>query len=139
MLLPGDPMAGTAFVVPRVDTGYFVRALVKLPPGKKLLGYGSFLNHEEYVRLWTGILGVPNGGVKRITVEEATAYEGGPHGREVAETFASVLEVNYLDDSFLHPHQVWRSITIPSLQFLLICFASFQRRSNAQRPALRST
>ncbi|KAJ5731677.1 uncharacterized protein N7483_006185 [Penicillium malachiteum] len=106
MLLPGDSMAGAAFVVPRIDTGYFVRALVNLPPGKKLLGYGSFLNHEEYVRIWTGILGVPNGGVKRITVEEAAAFEGGPHGRGVAETFASVLEVNFLDDSFMHPRQI---------------------------------
>jgi hypothetical protein len=56
--------------------------------------------------MWTEVLGVPNGGVKQITIEEATLFEGGPHGIELAETVASVLDLDLYAPGLLHPHQV---------------------------------
>lgn len=93
-------------VVQRKDTGHFVRALVYLPAGKVLLGYGSLINHTDYLRLWTETLKVPNGGVKQVTIEEAAMFEGGPHGVELAETVASVLELKLDAPGLMHPHQV---------------------------------
>ncbi|KAM5353191.1 hypothetical protein ACJZ2D_016914 [Fusarium nematophilum] len=109
-LLPGSPDAAIGVVVPRKDTGHFVRALTMLPPGTTLLGYGSYLNHHEYVRLWASVLGVPNIELKEVTVEEAAKFEGGPHGLELAETMASVLELDLSHPDVLHPHQIPKEI-----------------------------
>ncbi|KAH8880203.1 NAD(P)-binding protein [Thozetella sp. PMI_491] len=105
-LVPGSPSAKFSIVVPRKDTGHFVRALTLLPPRKTLLGYGSILNHIEYAQIWTSIMGVKNGGVKEVTIEEAAEYEGGPHGLELAETMGSVLELDFENLDALHPHQI---------------------------------
>ncbi|GAD97410.1 conserved hypothetical protein [Paecilomyces variotii No. 5] len=113
-LVPGNINGSIAIVVPRKDTGFFVRALVMLPPGKTLLGYGSILNHQEYASLWTRELGVPNGGVRQVTVEEAAAYEGGPHGLELAETVASVMELDLTSPDLLHPSQIPPEIGCPT-------------------------
>ena len=102
----------SAIVVPRKDTGHFVRALVLLPPGKTLIGYGSLITHADLARLWTGIMGVPNGGARQATVEEVAMYEGGPHGRDVAETVACCLEMDWSSPNVLHPGQVRRTSPI---------------------------
>ncbi|KUL87628.1 hypothetical protein ZTR_05856 [Talaromyces verruculosus] len=105
-LLPGDSKALTPFVVPRNDTGHFVRALVMLPPGKLLLGYGSLPSHEEYVRLWTQVLKVGDIKIKHVTINEAATFEGGPHALELAEQIASVLQLDLSSEYILHPSQV---------------------------------
>jgi len=42
----------------RVDTGKFVRALVKAAPGKQLLGVSQMVSYDEYMRVWGEVLGV---------------------------------------------------------------------------------
>ncbi|EED18711.1 hscarg dehydrogenase, putative [Talaromyces stipitatus ATCC 10500] len=113
-LLPGDSKTLTPFVVPRKDTGHFVRALVMLPPGKLLLGYGSLPSHEEYVRLWTQVFGVEDIRIKRVTVDEAAAFEGGPHGLELAVQVASVLQLDLSGEFILHPSQIPKEIGCPT-------------------------
>lgn len=77
-----------------------------LPPGKLLLGYGSLPSHEEYVRLWTQALGVGDIKIKHVTIDEAAAFEGGPHGLELAEQVASVLQLDLSSEYIVHPSQV---------------------------------
>ena len=77
-----------------------------LPPGKLLLGYGSLPSHEEYVRLWTQVLGVGEITIKHVTINEAATFEGGPHGLGLAETVASVLQLDLSNEYILHPSQV---------------------------------
>ncbi|EEA24908.1 hypothetical protein TMatcc_008009 [Talaromyces marneffei ATCC 18224] len=113
-LLPGDSNTLTPFVVPRKDTGHFVRALVMLPPGKLLLGYGTLPSHEEYVRLWTQALRVEDIKIKHVTIDEAAAFEGGPHGLELAEQIASVLQLDLSSEYILHPSQVPKEIGCPT-------------------------
>lgn len=96
--------------VQRKDTGYFVRALVLMPPGKVLLGYGSFMSHADFNRVWTRILGVPDGGVKHITVEEFINFEGPPLGIELAEAVAGLMQFDMDTPGFMHPHEVRRRL-----------------------------
>ncbi|KAM6478018.1 NAD(P)-binding protein [Trichoderma sp. SZMC 28011] len=113
-LVPGDKDAPMPITVQRKDTGYFVRALVLMPPGKVLLGYGSFMSHAEFNRVWTKVLGVPDGGVKHITVEEFINFEGPPLGIELAEAVAGLMQFDMDTPGFMHPHEVPKEIGCPT-------------------------
>ncbi|PKK49559.1 hypothetical protein CI102_6112 [Trichoderma harzianum] len=113
-LVPGDRDVPMPITVQRKDTGYFVRSLVLMPPGKVLLGYGSFMSHAELNRVWTKILGVPDGGVKHITVEEAIKFEGPPLGIELAEAVAGLMQFDMDTPGFMHPHEVPEEIGCPT-------------------------
>ncbi|KAL7952823.1 NAD(P)-binding protein [Trichoderma compactum] len=113
-LVPGDTDAPMPITVQRKDTGYFVRALVLMPPGKVLLGYGSFMSHADFNRVWTEILGVPDGGVKHISVEELINFEGPPLGIELAEAVAGLMQFDMDTPGFMHPHEVPKEIGCPT-------------------------
>ncbi|PNP46501.1 hypothetical protein TGAMA5MH_01959 [Trichoderma gamsii] len=113
-LVPGNKDIPLPITVQKKDTGYFVRALILLPPGKVLLGYGSFMTHADYNRVWTRILGVRDGGVKHITIEEAIEFEGPPLGIEIAEAVAGLMEIDMDTPGFMHPHEVPKEIGCPT-------------------------
>ncbi|KAI9717640.1 MAG: hypothetical protein M1812_004585 [Candelaria pacifica] len=96
IMAPGDGDKPVPMVVTRKDTGYFVRALIQLPPGKTLLGYGMMISPKEYLKLWTEIHGVRNGGFRELTIKEAEDLEGGgPTAREAVESYAFTLEFGW--------------------------------------------
>ncbi|KAL9102109.1 MAG: hypothetical protein Q9187_009164 [Circinaria calcarea] len=107
--------AGNAIIPlvdPRKDCGYFVRALVQSPPGKNLLGAGSFATWEEYLKLWCGIFGQKYGGYDQVPLEtmEQTMEQVMPGGlgREIGEMFEYAAEFGYDggDPSVIHPKDV---------------------------------
>ncbi|KAL7940974.1 NAD(P)-binding protein [Trichoderma barbatum] len=113
-VVPGEKDVPMPITVQRKDTGYFVRALILMPPGKVLLGYGSFMSHAEYNRVWTKILGVPDGGVKHVTIEEAVNLEGPPLGIELADAVAGLMSLDMDVPGFIHPHEVPKEIGCPT-------------------------
>lgn len=64
------------------------------------------MTHADYNRVWTRILGVRDGGVKHITIEEAIEFEGPPLGIEIAEAVAGLMEIDMDTPGFMHPHEV---------------------------------
>ncbi|KAG6856862.1 hypothetical protein H0H87_012679 [Tephrocybe sp. NHM501043] len=100
----------------RKDTGYLVRALIMAPPGKNLLGFGSLMSWNDYMKLWGKILGV-GARYKQISVNDAAKLvPGDPKtnmGLEVAEGFAYMGEFGYDggDPSVIHPKDLGVDMT----------------------------
>lgn len=77
------------------DTGYFVRALTQLPPGKTVMAAGTWCTWPEYMKTWGEVVGIPGCSYKQITVAEmAKAIPGGP-GKEIGEMFEYAGEPGY--------------------------------------------
>lgn len=72
-------------LVTRKDTGYFVHTLIPVPPGKNLLGYGSIISWNDYMKLWARTLGLPGGSYKQLTVDDFDRAAPGGLGREAGE------------------------------------------------------
>lgn len=79
----------------RKDTGYFVRALIKLPPGKNVLAYGSLISFKDFMELWVKILKVPGGSYKQLSIEDVDRILPGGMGREVGEGWEYMGEFGY--------------------------------------------
>lgn len=92
----------------RKDTGYFVRALVQLPPGKNVLAYGSMISWKDYMTLWGKTLGLPGASYKQLTIEAVDQMLPGGLGREIAEGWAAQGEFGYDggDPSVVHAKDV---------------------------------
>lgn len=69
------------------------------------------MSHADFNRIWTEILGVRDGGVKHITVEEAINFEGPPLGIEIAEAVAGLMQFDMDTPDFMHPHEVRRELS----------------------------
>ena len=95
-------------VLPRKDTGYFVRALIQSAPGKNLLGAGTMISWADFLKLWCDIQGKPYGGYDNVSVEDVDKAMPGGLGRELAEMFAYASEFGYdgSDPSIIHPKDV---------------------------------
>lgn len=102
---PGAGNAIIPLVDVREDCGYFVRALVQSPPGKNLLGAGSFATWEEYLKLWCDIFGQKYGGYDQLPLEALEQTMPGGMGREIGEMFEYAAEFGYDggDPSVIHP------------------------------------
>jgi hypothetical protein len=105
-------MAGNAsgpqpWVVAAEDTGKFVKGLETVGPGKTLLGYGSMLTGDEYMELWSRVLGV-EGRYNAVSVGHFDKLVPGGLGREIGENHAYSAEFGYFDDfeGVLHPEDV---------------------------------
>lgn len=79
----------------RRDTGHFVRALVELPPGKKVLAYGSMISWKDYMDTWAKILKLTGGHYKQVTIDDIDKLVPGGLGREIAEGWAYQGEFGY--------------------------------------------
>lgn len=93
--LTANPDTPIPMIDTRKDTGYFVRALVQLPPGKNVLAYGSMISWKNYMTLWAKILKLPGGFYKQLSIEDVDKIAPGGLGREVAEGWASQGEFGY--------------------------------------------
>ena len=105
--LTADPDAPIPMIDTRKDTGYFVRALVQVPPGKNLLAFGSMISWKDYMALWAEVLQVP-AAYRQITIEDVDKIAPGGLGREVGEGWASQGEFGYDggDPSVVHANDV---------------------------------
>ena len=96
------------------DTGAFVKALLQAPPGKNVLGYGSLISKNNFMRLWSSILNV-EGVFKQVSEEEFDEKFPEEMRKEVAEASEYAAEFGYAggDPSVVHPRDV---STHPSVQ-----------------------
>ncbi|KAG6849138.1 hypothetical protein H0H93_011001 [Arthromyces matolae] len=106
-----DPDAPLPMIDTWKDTGYLVRALVQGPPNITLLGFGSMMSWNEYMSLWSEILGCPGSRYEQIDIDEAVQRATGTGtvdkdiGYDIAEGLASVGEFDWVgrDPMVLHP------------------------------------
>ncbi|KAF2797542.1 NAD(P)-binding protein [Melanomma pulvis-pyrius CBS 109.77] len=86
------------------DTGKFVKALIIAPPGKTLLGFGSLIGWEEYMKIWGRVLGV-KARFEQISPEEYLADWPENLAREVREghLFHGEFGWDGGDPEVLHP------------------------------------
>ena len=79
------------------DTGFLVRALLQVPPGKTLSGAGSMLSWKECLQVWCKTPGLVYGGFDEISVDDYINKSGmGPDlGLEFAEMFALMDNPGY--------------------------------------------
>ncbi|RDW73589.1 hypothetical protein BP5796_07031 [Coleophoma crateriformis] len=80
-------------IVQPADTGEFVKALIKLPPGTELLAYGELMTMTEYMNLWSKATGV-RATLVCATVDDHDKLLPG-WGREIGETYAYMQEFGY--------------------------------------------
>ena len=104
---PGKGDAPIPMIVTQKDTGAFVKTLVELPPGVNVLGYGSFMGWEEYMKLWCSMLGV-RGRFKQIPVSEYVKDLPEHLQKELSESYAYHAEFGWHggDPDVVHPKQV---------------------------------
>ena len=79
-------------VVPHLDvnadTGYYVRALAQLPPGKTAMAAGEWCNWRDWIKKWARGMGIDESkvGYEQVGVNEMSAGMG-EFGKEVAEMY----------------------------------------------------
>lgn len=92
------------------DTGYLVRALLQVPPGKTVIGFGSMMSWDDYIKLWGDILGIPGCRYQQIDLEAAAKLAPGNMelGYEIAEGYAFTGEFGFDggDPTVLQPQDV---------------------------------
>ncbi|KAL5352571.1 hypothetical protein ACLOAV_002519 [Pseudogymnoascus australis] len=102
--MPLDGDAPVPMVDARHDTGHFTKALVQVPSGKNLLGFGSMLSWNEWVVIWGRVHGVKCRfeRLDRKVVEDAIP---GGVGEELADMFGYISDFGYDggDPSVVHP------------------------------------
>ena len=94
-------------VVTDRDTGAFVKGLVESPPGINLLGYGSLLGWEEYMQIWSSMLGV-KAMFEQIPESDYLTELPSNLAREIGEGHAYQAEFGWDggDPSVVHPKAV---------------------------------
>lgn len=83
--------------------GHFVKALVALPPGKNLMGAGSYLTWNEWLAMWSRHNNV-TATFERQDPKELEQYMG-TAGRELADMWQYIDEFGYdgADPSVVYP------------------------------------
>jgi hypothetical protein len=94
------------YMVVKKDTGEFVKALIELPPGQKILGYSAMMSHNEFAQIFGEVNGVKAKVVKN-TVEDIEKVFG-PVGRAAGDSFLYVEELGFdgSDPTATHPKDV---------------------------------
>ncbi|MCJ1450087.1 hypothetical protein MMC28_000416 [Mycoblastus sanguinarius] len=102
--LTANPDTPMPMINTRKDTGYFVRALVQVPPGKNLLAFGSMISWKNFMALWANMLHLPGGVYKQLTIEDVEKFAPGGLGRELGEGWAFQGEYGYTggDPTVIH-------------------------------------
>ena len=77
------------------DTGYFVRALTQLPPGKTAMAAGTWCTWPEWIRTWGKVVGQSKVSYKQITVEDFDRAIPGGFGKEIGEMFEYTSDPGY--------------------------------------------
>jgi hypothetical protein len=94
-------------VVANRDTGVFVKALVNAPAGTQLLGYGSLIGWEEYIRVWGQVLNVKVS-FKQVPADGYVTNMPEALAQEISEGYAYQGEFGWDggDPSIKHPRDV---------------------------------
>ncbi|KAL2007394.1 hypothetical protein VTN00DRAFT_8832 [Thermoascus crustaceus] len=95
MRFPTAPDAPVPHLAVNADTGNFVYAISKLPPGKSYLAEGTTCSWTEYMRLWSEVTKVP-ASYRQITFAQLIeAMPDKEFGREVGDMFAYSSDPGY--------------------------------------------
>ncbi|KAH9220808.1 hypothetical protein DL95DRAFT_432989 [Leptodontidium sp. 2 PMI_412] len=112
--MPLDGDALVPMIHARHNTGAFTKALVQVAPGKNLLGFGSMMSWNEFVRIWGKFHGVECHfeRLDRKIVEQAVP---GGIGEEFADMFEYTSDFGYDggDPSVVHPKDL--GVEVPVL------------------------
>ena len=77
------------------DTGNFIYAVSKMPPGKSYMACGTICSWAEYMRIWGEVNSIP-ACYRQITLEELIAQApDAEFGREVGDMFSYSTEPGY--------------------------------------------
>jgi hypothetical protein len=95
MSFPTAPDAPVPHLAVNADTGNFVYAISKLPPGKSYMAEGTTCSWSEYMRLWSSITGVA-ASYKQITLQQfIEASPDKEFGKEAGDMFAYSSDPGY--------------------------------------------
>lgn len=95
MRFPTSPDAPVPHVDVNADTGNFVYAISKLPPGRSYLAAGSMCSWTEYMHLWSKINRVP-ASYKQISVQDmVNALPDEEYAKELADMFIYSSDPGY--------------------------------------------
>jgi nucleoside-diphosphate-sugar epimerase len=94
--IPGTGPHPIPFVVPS-DTGNYVLALTKVPPGKKLVGCSECLTWDEFVELWSRVVGV-KAVYEPCTIEEHAQAVPGGYTRMIGNMYEYATQFGYWGD-----------------------------------------
>ncbi|KAF2101146.1 NAD(P)-binding protein [Rhizodiscina lignyota] len=90
-----DPDKPVPHLAVNADTGNFVYAVAKMPPGKQYMAEGSTCSWSEYIRIWGKVTGMKVS-YKQITSDELVAVvPDKAFGREVADMFSYSSDPGY--------------------------------------------
>jgi len=114
--IPGSGNVPIPLVVPS-DAGNFVRALIKVPPGKNLLAFSALLPWADYVKLWSSINGV-KATFEHSTVKELDELAPGGYGEEIGEMYAYSQDFGYWggDPSVVYPKDLGVDVEFTTLE-----------------------
>ncbi|KFY06679.1 hypothetical protein V492_07844 [Pseudogymnoascus sp. VKM F-4246] len=93
---PGNGPHPIPFVVPS-DTGNYVLALTKMPPGKKLVACSERLTWAAYTELWSRVVGV-KAVYEPCSIEEHDRAVPGGSGEMVGKMYEYATEFGYWGD-----------------------------------------
>ncbi|KFY63238.1 hypothetical protein V496_04087 [Pseudogymnoascus sp. VKM F-4515 (FW-2607)] len=94
--IPGNGPHPIPFLVPS-DTGDYVLALTKVPPGKKLVACSESLTWAEYVELWSRVVGV-KAVYEPCSVEEHAQSVPGGYSEMVGKMYEYATQFGYWGD-----------------------------------------
>lgn len=95
MLFPTHPDSLIPHLDVNRDTGNFVYAVSKMPPGKQYLAEGTTCSWSEYIRLFTSITGIP-ARYKQTRLADMIEIVPDPEfGREVGDMLLYSTEPGY--------------------------------------------
>lgn len=112
--IPGNGPHPIPFLVPS-DTGNYVLALTKVPPGTKLVACSESLTWAEYVELWSRVVGV-KAIYEPCSVEEHAQAVPGGYGEMVGKLYEYATQFGYWGDGdpdVVFPEDV--SFALPAL------------------------
>ncbi|KAL1615026.1 hypothetical protein SLS56_011957 [Neofusicoccum ribis] len=92
-------------VAPEKDTGSFVHALIRSPPGLNLLGYGQMMSLREYMAVWSRVMGIGPATYEEIPLADMEKTMPSALARELGEMCLYMAEFGYdgSDPTIVHP------------------------------------
>ena len=80
----------------QTDTGYYVKALVQMPPGQMVMAAGDWCSWSEWMKKWARGMGIDESkaSYKQISAEEMGA-DMGDFGKEVGEMYEYSSKIGY--------------------------------------------
>lgn len=95
MHFPTHPDAPVPHLEVNKDTGNYVYAIARLPPGKSYMAEGTTCSWSDYMKLWSKITGA-SGTYQQITDEQLTqASPDHEFGAELADMFSYSSDPGY--------------------------------------------